>query len=127
MQSIKKLFGFETFLVIFLLSYQIKNTAFFQGLPDLTISLAFILLPWGLWIAKREGCFTDLYRNKTFFLLLLFWAWIIASYFWSPQTFFSKSKLMVHSLFTMPAVLYASLFIASSKDRLQRLLITFVL
>ncbi len=127
MKNIKNIFGFETFLVVFLFSYQIKNTPFFENLPDLTTALAFILLPWGFWICKREGNLKEFYENKTLLWFLFFSFWMLLSYFWSPQTFFSKSKLIVHVFFTVPLVFYGALIIAPSSQRLKRLFITFVM
>ena len=119
------LFSFETFFVLFLFSPQFKNTPFFCEIPDITMLLMLVLIPWFLihLLKTEKGSFW----NQEILSFLLFSGWCLVSTLWADRTTYSISKALCFGIYNIPAFFMAYSVIGENPERLKRFFVSIIL
>jgi O-antigen ligase len=121
MSIIKALFSFESFIVLWLFSYQYKNAFEIFTSPDITVLLTLFLIPWGLFLYWKDKANSKL-SDRTVFIFLGMSLWFIASSFWSPSHTYKLEKTLCYTLYTIPGFLMGYLIIAKNPTRIKRIM-----
>ena len=112
--------SFEWLFVLFLFSYQYKNALSPDLSVDMTLLLAFILIPFSIFLYRKNPPVP--FFDPIPISLFLFTIWAVFSVIWSPQTPYVWSKILCFVVYTLPAFLMAYFLIARSSLRLRRFL-----
>lgn len=117
---LKNISSFEFVFVLFLFSGQYKHAHPVFKIWDPTFFLSLILILWGTALFYRRK--VKVSCRWEIAAILLLGGWMIASYWWSPQTQAGLSKIVVFWLYTLPAFLMGGCLIGADRKRLERFL-----
>jgi len=118
---VSTIFSFETAFVLYLFAGRFKNDPRFEWVPiDLTVLFLLISVAAGVWVLyKRRFRF----RRQALVLtglFVLFIAYAMFSYFWTPSTVYATEKLGYLSILTLWPFLACALIIGNDVGRFQR-------
>jgi O-antigen ligase len=118
-QAVHHLLSFETLFVLFLYSNEIK--VLLPPLPaDETVLFCAASMAVGVWLIAREGIYM---RGLVIAgLALLFVAFAILSFGWSPSKVLVKQRLAYLVVFNMWCVIGGAMIVARSRERTLRFL-----
>jgi len=121
MNTVKALFSFESFFVLWLFSYQYKNAFEIFTSPDITLLLTLFLIPWGIFIYFKDKTISKR-SDRTVLIFLGMSLWFIASSFWSPSYTYKLEKTLCYTVYTIPGFLMGYLIISKNPTRIKRLM-----
>ncbi len=117
-------FSLETLLVMFVYGAHLKIIIPSPPLPE-TAFYGLLSIGVGLWIILREGVYL---RGVPIVVAgLVFSAWMILSYAWSPPSVIAQERLIHVLAINLWAVFVAACIVAGSRERVLRFLLLVVL
>lgn len=118
--AVYHLLSFETLLVLFLFGVRLQALLPRPPLPE-TVFYGVLSMAVGLWIVWRQGIY--LRAIPVFMAGLLFTAWMLISYGWSPSRVLARESLPFIIGVNMWALFAAAFIVSASRERALRFLI----
>ncbi|MBP6106653.1 MAG: O-antigen ligase family protein [Steroidobacteraceae bacterium] len=128
MWLLSTLFSFEALFVLFLFAGRFKADPRFAVIPvDITALLLVLSMLAGVWVLARRRFLVEADAWQQWLLALAFFAWVLASWYWSPGSEYATQKAVIAFVINLWAMAAAGWIISSDPVRLVRFLTAIVL
>ncbi len=121
--AIHHLLSLETVLVLFLYGRHLKGILPATPVPE-TLFYGALSVAIGSWLILRDG----IYKRGLPIVVagLLFTAWVVISYGWSPSTLVARESIVFILVINLWALLIGACVVARSRERIMRFLLLLV-
>lgn len=103
-------FSFEALFVLFLFAGRFKADPRFAVIPvDITALLLVLSMLAGVWVLARRRFLVEADAWQQWLLALAFFAWVLASWYWSPGSEYATQKAVIAFVINLWAMAAAGL------------------